>query len=825
MDDQRGADPMPEDLRREWMARGEEIERLRQELAEAKWALTRQDEASRAETLSHAGELEASAARTTTAEIDAAAAWRRAAELGVSLGRRIAEGQAQLIASQVAVTALESASEGLVAGQASIALRESEARHRLLIESWAQAVWETDADGVVVADSPSWRAYTGQTLEEWLGYGWLDAIHPDDRAYASRQWREAVAARGLVDAEFRLRAPDGGWRWTNVRAAPVPDAGGRVEKWVGMNIDIGARRRAEAALRESEERQAFQLQLSDALASLTDPADIHAEAARLLGGRLGVDRCYFNEFDDRGTHVTVWSDFHRDGLPSMVGVHDLSGERHFLDLMQSGAVLEMPDLTNSEHFSVQAKATYGALGMRSALGAPLLRNGHLAAVLLAADTRVRLWTRGDAELLSGVAERTWAAIQRARGEAALRESEARTGEELEARVRERTAELMAAEESLRQSQKMEAIGQLTGGIAHDFNNMLQGVSGALAMAQRRLSEGRVPDVTRYMQAAGDAATRAAGLTRRLLAFARRQRLDPRSVDVDALIGGIGDLLRRTMGPSITLDLQLCDGAGQILCDPSELESAVLNLCINARDAMPQGGRLTIATTDVRLAAADIAPHEGAAAGDYVSIRIKDTGTGMTPEVLEHVLEPFFTTKPQGEGTGLGLSQVHGFVRQSGGVLRIASAPGRGTTMRILLPLTPAEALLADRGGHAQAAVQRSRGETVLMVDDEAAVRGPAAEYLRDLGYRVVEANDGPTALRLLDEGLRPNVLVTDVGMPNGMDGRAVTEEAQRRLPGLPVIFVTGYARVTLPDDAVVVTKPFDLDLLARRLGFVFGHRP
>ncbi len=307
--------------------------------------------------------------------------------------------------------------------QAEQALRASEARHRLLIESWTQAVWETSADGVVVADSPSWRAYTGQTLEEWLGYGWLDAIHPDDRAYAARQWREAVADHGLVNAEFRLRTRGGGWRWTNVRAAPVLDPEGRIEKWAGMNIDIDARRRAETALRENEERQAFLLQLSDALAPLACPADIQTAATRFLAEKLNVSWCYFNEFDDRQTHATVLRDFHRDDLLSMAGVHDLSGERGFLDLVRSGAVLDMPDLASSEHFSAQAKATYGGLGIRSALGAPLLRTGHLVAVLLAADTCVRTWTRGDGELLRSAAERTWAALQRARAAEALRESE------------------------------------------------------------------------------------------------------------------------------------------------------------------------------------------------------------------------------------------------------------------------------------------------------------------------------------------------------------------------------------------------------------------
>ena len=320
---------------------------------------------------------------------------------------------------------LQTLSDATDRAKTQTALRQSEARHSLLIGSWVQAIWQTDADGVVISDSPSWRAYTGQTLQEWLGYGWLHAIHPDDRSYAEQQWQEATAAHGLVNAEFRLRDPNGGWRWTNVRAAPMLDANGDIEQWVGINIDIDARKRAEAALRDSEERQAFQLKLNDALASLSDPADIEAAAARLVAERLGVSWCYFNEFDDCGTHATVLGDFHRRGLTSMVGRHNLSGEQDFLDLMCSEEMLDMPDLTISEHFSAEAKAVYGALGIRSALGVPLLRSGRLAAVLLVADTSVRRWARGDTELLRGVAERTWAAIQRSRTETALGKSEER----------------------------------------------------------------------------------------------------------------------------------------------------------------------------------------------------------------------------------------------------------------------------------------------------------------------------------------------------------------------------------------------------------------
>ncbi|WP_372623428.1 ATP-binding protein [Falsiroseomonas sp.] len=346
--------------------------------------------------------------------------------------------------------------------------------------------------------------------------------------------------------------------------------------------------------------------------------------------------------------------------------------------------------------------------------------------------------------------------------------------------------------------------------------MLQGVAGGLDMARRRMEAGRLQEAATYLDAARDATGRAAGLTRRLLAFARRQRLEPQPLDPDALVRSMTDLLRRTLGPAIALELQLDDGCGFVTCDPNELESALLNLCINARDAMPNGGQLLVATRDRALSAADLAGPFEAAPGEYVEIAVTDTGCGMPPEVLEHALEPFFTTKPLGHGTGLGLSQIYGFVRQSGGALRIESSPGRGTTVRLWLPFSArrehAEAAPAD----VAAPAQDGGGATILLVDDETGVREPAAARLRDLGYTVVEAPDGPAALRRLDEGLRPDLLVTDVGLPD-MDGVRVAEAVQRRLPSLPVLYMTGYATATLPLDAQVVTKPFTMDALTARV--------
>lgn len=306
------------------------------------------------------------------------------------------------------------------------ALRESEARHRLFVESWAQAVWETNAAGVVVEDSPSWRAYTGQTLEEWLGYGWLDAIHPDDRAYADRQWREAVSARSLLDAEYRLRTPDGGWRWTNVRAAPLIDANGDIEKWFGLNIDIDDRKRAEAAVRENDERQAFLLRLSDALTCLSESSDMMAEASRLSGEHLGLDRCGYGEVDLGLNHIAFPRWYQAPGISSFPTEVPLQqyDERLVADIA-AGNVLVMNDIQADASVSNTAKQEYAAVKIAAFVVVPLIKNRRLVAILSAHQSTPRNWSLSDIRLLREVLQRTAAFVERARAETALRTSEER----------------------------------------------------------------------------------------------------------------------------------------------------------------------------------------------------------------------------------------------------------------------------------------------------------------------------------------------------------------------------------------------------------------
>jgi PAS domain S-box-containing protein len=382
-------------------------------------------------------------------------------------------------------------------------------------------------------------------------------------------------------------------------------------------------------------------------------------------------------------------------------------------------------------------------------------------------------------------------------------------------------ELAQAQEALRQSQKMEAVGQLTGGIAHDFNNLLTGIAGGLEMIERRLSEGRQDGVQRYIAVAQASTQRAAALTQRLLAFSRRQTLDPKPIDTNRLIASMADLIRRTVGPAIEVEVVEAGGLWTTRVDPSQLENALLNLAINARDAMPDGGRLTIETANKWLDERTAAERE-LTPGQYLSLCVTDTGTGMAPDVISRVFDPFFTTKPLGQGTGLGLSMIHGFVRQSGGQVRVYSEVGKGTTMCLYLPRFIGDAETPEDAVEGPGAEQ-GRGETVLVIDDEEPIRMLITDVLEEAGYRVLKAADGPTGLRVLDSDARIDLLITDVGLPGGFNGRQVADAARAKRPDLKVLFITGYAENAvvgnghLEPGMQVITKPFAITALGARV--------
>ncbi|MES0198981.1 CHASE3 domain-containing protein [Mesorhizobium sp. M0011] len=382
-----------------------------------------------------------------------------------------------------------------------------------------------------------------------------------------------------------------------------------------------------------------------------------------------------------------------------------------------------------------------------------------------------------------------------------------------------------AESQIRQMHKMEAVGQLTGGIAHDFNNMLAVIISAMNLAQRKLARGE-HDIAQFVDAAIDAATRAANLTARLLAFSRQQPLAPQIVDANRLLTGMSDLIRRALGETIRIETVLAGGLWKTHADPSQIENAVLNLAVNARDAMGDDGKLTIETANSHLDESYAAAHAEVAAGQYVMIAVSDTGSGMTPDVIAKAFEPFFTTKPVNKGTGLGLSQVFGFVKQSGGHVNIYSEPGEGTTIKIYLPRyfgADEPAVPTGRGDNPAAPVT----ETILVVEDDARVRVSTTEAIRELGYTVIHAASGEEALQKLAE--RPNVglLFTDIVMPV-MNGRKLAEEAVARMPQLKVIFTTGFTRNAVVHNGVLdhdvhfLAKPFTIEQLAAKLRDVLG---
>ncbi|KNH44788.1 histidine kinase [Pseudomonas lini] len=396
-----------------------------------------------------------------------------------------------------------------------------------------------------------------------------------------------------------------------------------------------------------------------------------------------------------------------------------------------------------------------------------------------------------------------------------------TLETLEQQVEERTAQLRHNEEVLRQSQKMEAVGQLTGGIAHDFNNMLTGIIGSLELLRRRLARGRTEDLDSLIDLGVTSANRAAGLTHRLLAFSRRQSLDSKPVQMNTLVVSMGELLQRSINESIHLEMQLDEQLWVAEADPNQLESALLNLVLNARDAMPDGGKLLVKTSNQHLDTGFTEAHSNLQPGDYIVLSVTDTGCGMPQSTINRAFDPFFTTKPIGQGTGLGLSMIYGFSKQSGGHVSIQSEVGKGTTVSLFLPRFSGE-LLQDTQVDAQHAPYARDGETVLIVEDDPAVRVLVSAVLSELGYALVEAGDADSAVPILDSGQRIDLLISDVGLP-GMNGRQLAEIGRQYRPDLKVLFITGYAEHAavrggfLDPGMQMITKPFTFDLLTAKV--------
>ncbi len=840
---------------------------------------------------------------------------------------------------------------------AEAALAVSEARFRAAVEAVNGILWTNDAAGEMRGEQPGWAALTGQRFEEYQGFGWSKAVHPDDAQPTIDAWNQAVAERRPFVFEHRLRRHDGAWRHFAVRAIPVLDADGAIREWVGVHTDITAQREGEAFLRSVLDAHTDCLKVLD--------TDGRLEFMNANGQCLmEIDR--FDDFQGR-EWTTLWPDDrqarlreavhqalsgHPDrfeafcptakGTPkwwdvAVAPVRNATGqtvrlvvasrdvtdrkdveaalreESHTLEVLnRSGAALaaelelssivqkvtdaatelsgaafgaffynvvergkeaytlyaisgvprgafsKFPMPRNTAVFAptfhgegtfrsedITADPRYGQnaphrgmpeghLPVRSYLAVPVVsRSGEVLGGLFFGHPQPGMFTERAERLVTGIAAQAAIAIDNARlYQAAQHEVEARTAAEEELRqlnetlerlVEERTAALQVeveerrrAEEAARQSEKLAAIGQLTGGIAHDFNNIVQVVaSGATLLGLPGLTEERRGAILDGLAKATESAKE---LTSRLLAFARKQTLQPEAFDLNERLSGMAEMLRHTLGSRIRVETDVCAELWPVMADQGQFEVAVLNLAVNARDAMlPEGGTLTLATRNVTLEAT-----AERAAGEYVCLTVKDTGKGMPPAVLARVFEPFFTTKGQA-GTGLGLPQVHGFAKQSGGDIAIESVPGQGTTILFHLPravLAPGAA--APRSNVSlEARLERTAGKTVLVVDDNPDVASFAASMLEGLGYTTRRATNAADALILLAEDETIDAVFSDVVMPGEMDGVQLASTLRLGHPHLAIVLATGYSQVLAEwrgkAVAEVLSKPYRLDDLAAAL--------
>jgi signal transduction histidine kinase/CheY-like chemotaxis protein len=567
-----------------------------------------------------------------------------------------------------------------------------------------------------------------------------------------------------------------------------------------------------------------------------DLEEILTEACRLAGEALGTDLAKVVELQEDGKTLAV-----RAGVgwkPGVIGVATITAEEDTSEghALRTGEPMISPDIATETRFkypqflidnNVRAVANVLIIGGQ----------GKPPFGILQIDSRVpRQFTESDTLFLRSYANLVAGAVDRLRLRLALEERVAERTHELteaNAKLQAEAEERGRVEETLRQSLKMEAVGQLTGGLAHDFNNLLAGISGSLGLMRKRTAQGRTAEIGRYIEIAMTSVNRAAALTHRLLAFSRRQTLDPKPTNVNRLVGGMEELFIRTAGPGIQIETKLATDLWPALCDPNQLENAMLNLVLNARDAMPDGGHLLIETRnsifpDWRGASKDV-PLGKVPAGEYMGLFVTDTGVGMPRDVIVRAFDPFFTTKPTGEGTGLGLSMIYGFVQQSGGHVLLSSEIGQGTMVSIYLPRHLGAADGVVEVDAATKPLQAEASAVVLLVEDEIAVRMIVVEVLSDLGYTVLEADNSQSGLRIVESRARIDLLLTDVGLPGGMNGRQLADAAREQRPGLKVLFLTGYAESAavgngrIEQGMEVMTKPFDLEMLAAKVqGMISG---
>ena len=739
------------------------------------------------------------------------------------------------------------------------AVEQSAAQFQTFAQTMANQVWTARPDGKLDWFNDRVYRFSGLTFAELEGNGWAQMLHADDRDIAAERWSKALRSGDTYEAEFRLRGAGGDYRWHLARALPIRAADGSLTSWIGTNTDIHERKSAEAESARDRDRMWAMSQVlmlvftEDGLITAVNPSatrilgwepsemvdhrvaefihpddldDTAKEISRLAQGAASLgfeNRCRSKSGDYRLLEWTITPDA---GRIHAVG-RDITRERENAKDQQRiwtlSPVLKVVGAAAGKVLAVNPAWT------RTLDWSPEETVGKSLLDFLPTEDRLdgaAYIKRLDTE--NAVPERqlnllTKAGARRQVNWTFVRENDTLYGFGLD------VTDQRTAEEALRQSQKMEAVGQLTGGIAHDFNNLLQGITGSLDLVQKRISQGRLTEVDRFVSGAMTSANRASALTHRLLAFSRRQPLDPRPVRANPLVASMEDLLRRTLGERVELELVLAGGLWLTRCDPNQLESAILNLAINARDAMPEGGKLVIETCNTHLDSRYTVRQQNVRPGQYVCVSVTDTGSGMSPEIVDKAFEPFFTTKPIGQGTGLGLSMIYGFAHQSEGNAKIYSEVGRGTTVKLYLPRYRGEAPEQEEPPYLTDAYAAESGETVLVVEDESVVRGLIVETLADLGYRALEAADGPKGLEILQSRRRVDLLVTDVGLP-GLNGRQVADAGRTLRPGLKVLFMTGYAENAalasgfLEPGMQMITKPFAMEVLASKIRSMIGSQ-
>jgi PAS domain S-box-containing protein len=706
------------------------------------------------------------------------------------------------------------------------------------------AIITTDRQGLVTSWNEGAQRILGWTEQDMLGQTLERIFTEDNHRQLAREFDDALAhGRGGGEDGWRFR-DNGTCIWAAGAITPIRDEDGQVTGFVKVLRDRTAQRRAEEDA--AEERRVLEI-LNRAGSALAAETDVHRlvqivtdAGVELTGAEFGA--FFYNVLNDKGESYMLYAlsgapleAFSKFPMPRNTEV--------FAPTFNGEGIVRSDDITKDPRYGKNAPRKgmpEGHLPVRSYLAVPVMsRTGEVLGGLFFGHAKPGVFTERSERGLQGLSAEAAVAIdnaslsqevqrelaERRKAEEALREMNAT----LEEQVAERTVKLRENENALRQAQKMEAVAQLTGGVAHDFNNLLQVIIGNLDTMQRHLPE----ESARLRRAATNAlngARRAASLTQRLLAFSRRQPLDPKPLNVNGLVTALSELFHRTLGETVAIETVLASGLWQVEADGHELEAAILNLAVNARDAMPEGGRLTIETANAHLDEAYVAALPEVTPGQYVLICVSDTGAGMDDATVAKAFEPFYTTKPVGRGTGLGLSQVYGFVKQSGGHVKIYSELGQGTTVKIYLP----RLMSAEEAGEADEELLEPEGsgeETILVVEDDDDVRTYSVEILRELGYRVIEAHDGASALRLLERQSRVDLLFTDVVLPGGMTGAQVAAQAREVRPDLKVLFTTGYARNAiihhgrLDKGVRLVTKPFSSAELAGKIRDALDDSP